>query len=72
MKMKTTLAIAVGLSVAILSGCDAVGTNDPTSVPEVNSAPQYEISREIPMDVKTLPTDGPRIFASEGDTTGRE
>ncbi|MCH8247264.1 MAG: hypothetical protein IH951_12765 [Bacteroidetes bacterium] len=72
MKIRYTLAIAVGLAVATLSGCDAVGTNNPSTLPDVQAALQVEISKNIPTNVKMLPSDTPTIYTAEGDTTGKE
>ena len=72
MKIRYTLAITVGLAVASLSGCDSVGTNGPSTFPDVDAAPQIEISRDVPMDVKKLPIDTPVMYTAEGDTTGNE
>ncbi|MCZ6757352.1 MAG: hypothetical protein O7C39_03625 [Bacteroidetes bacterium] len=72
MKIRYTLAITVGLAVATLSGCDSVGTNNPSTLPDVDAAPQIEISRDVLMDVKKLPIDTPVMYTANGDTTGNE
>jgi len=70
MKFSYTFAIAVGLAVVTLSGCDAVGTNDSSTLPDINVAPQIEISKQIPTNVKTLPSDASTMYRAVGDTTG--
>jgi len=72
MKFSSSLAVALGLSVAIISGCDAVGTNQSPSTQEADAAPQIELSREIPINIKMLPSDKPTMYTANGDTSGNE